>query len=133
MAKAFDRVDHALLSHVLSTIGVSGIELRWFESYLHERSVCTVAKQRNSPFARISYDGPQGSVLGALLFIIYNRSLPSLYLRAVPCLLTILSCTTPARASTTNHPAVVLGMMFLVWTRVRVNGTPPLALPNLTC
>ena len=132
MAKAFDRVDHALLSHVLSTIGVSG-KLRWFESYLHERSVCTVAEQRNSPFARISYDGPQGSVLGALLFIIYNRNLPSLCLRAVPCLLTILSCTTTARAATTNHPAVVLGLMFLVWTRVRVNGTQPSALPNLTC
>ena len=45
MAKAFDRVDHALLSHVLSTLGVSGIELRWFKRYLHERSVCTVVEQ----------------------------------------------------------------------------------------
>ena len=54
MAKAFDRVDHALLSHVLSTLGVSGIELCWFESYLHERSVCTVVEQHKSPFARIS-------------------------------------------------------------------------------
>ena len=39
MAKAFDRVDHALLSHMLSTLGVNGIELHWFESYLHEQSV----------------------------------------------------------------------------------------------
>ena len=77
MAKAFDRVDHALLSHVLSTLGVSGIELCWFESYLHERSVCTVVEQHKSPFARISSGVPQGSVLGPLLFIIYYRRLPS--------------------------------------------------------
>ena len=32
MAKAFDRVDHVLL---LSTLGLSGIELRWFQSCLH--------------------------------------------------------------------------------------------------
>ena len=50
---------------------------------------------------------------------------PALYLRPVPCLLTTLSCTTAAPASTANHPAVVLGMMFLVWTRGRVNGAPP--------
>ena len=77
MTKAFDRVDHALQSHVLSTLGVSGIELRWFESYLHERSVCTVVEQHKSPFARISSGVPQGSVLGPLLFIIYYRRLPS--------------------------------------------------------
>ena len=77
MAKAFDRVDHALLSHVLSTLCVSGIELRWFESYLHERSVFTVVEQHESPFARISSGVPQGSVLGPLLFIVYYRRLPS--------------------------------------------------------
>ena len=73
MAEAFDRVDHALLSHALSTLGVSGIELRWFESYLHERSVCTVVEQHKSPFARISSGVQQGSVLGPLLFIVYYR------------------------------------------------------------
>ena len=77
MAKAFDRVDRALLSHVLSTLGVSGIELRWFESYLHERSVCAVVKHQESPFARISPGVPQGSVLGPLLLIVYYRRLPS--------------------------------------------------------
>ena len=59
---------------------------------------------------------------------------PALYLRAAPCLLTTPSCTTTVPASTANHPAVVLGMIFLVWTRGRVNGAPPLTLPNpLTC
>ena len=77
MAKAFGRVDSALLSHVLSTLGVSGIELRWFESYLHEWSVCTVVEQHKSPFARISSGVPQGSVLGPQLFIVYYRRLPS--------------------------------------------------------
>ena len=55
---------------------------------------------------------------------------PALYLRAAPCLLTTPSCTTTAPASTANHPAVVLGMIFLVWTRGRVNGAPP---NPLTC
>ena len=81
----FDRVDHALLSHVLSTLGVSGIELCWFESYLHERSVCTVVEQHKSPFARISSGVPQGSVLGPLLFIVYYRRLPSINVVSSSC------------------------------------------------
>ena len=35
MARAFDRVDHAILSHSLSIVGVSGLELHWFQSVSH--------------------------------------------------------------------------------------------------
>ena len=75
--KRHETAVHTLLSHVLSTLGVSGIDLRWFESNVHERSVCTVVEQHKSPFARISSGVPQGSVLGPLLFIVYYRRLPS--------------------------------------------------------
>ena len=34
MSKAFDRVDHGLLIQDLHELGISGISLRWFCSYL---------------------------------------------------------------------------------------------------
>ena len=41
VAKAFDRVDHKLLLLKLEAIGVGGVALEWFSSYLSTRQICT--------------------------------------------------------------------------------------------
>ena len=41
VAKAFDRVDHTLLEHTLSAVGMHEKGLCWFFSYLSQLSICT--------------------------------------------------------------------------------------------
>ena len=81
VAKAFDRVDHTLLEHALSTVGVQAKELSWFVSYLNQpfdaASAPASMAQCKSSFKPISSAVPQGSVLGPLLFILYFRDIPS--------------------------------------------------------
>ncbi len=87
VSKAFDRVDHGLLLLKLSSIGLKGTELAWFESYLRDRSICTEVDGSFSDFQPISSGVPQGSVLGPLLFIIYFNDLPSAASSSCSCAL----------------------------------------------
>ena len=71
MCLAFDTIDHQILLRRLhDDIGVRGVCLRWFSSYLQDRcqSVCIAGV--SSPEARLPF-GVQGSVLGPALFVIY--------------------------------------------------------------
>lgn len=80
MSKAFDLVDHDILLQKLEKIGVRGIALQWFESYLQNRKQSVVITKTEKNNIRQAYHSryicnrfgvPQGSVLGPLLFIIY--------------------------------------------------------------
>ena len=75
-AKAFDRVDHTVLLRLLSELGVGGLELRWFCSYLSDRKIQTRVDGVLSSSAKITSGVPQGSVLGPLLFLLYFRKIP---------------------------------------------------------
>jgi hypothetical protein len=87
LTKAYDTFNHKLLLEKLSSYGITGITNLWFKSYLTNRrqrietnqsdsSNVTVNRYRSSCM-EIKQDVPQGSVLGTLLFFLYNK-LPSL-------------------------------------------------------
>ena len=70
-SKAFDRVWHRGLIHKLKKLGITGILLKWFTSYLEDRSQCVVINGKVSEQRKLEAGVPQGSILGPLLFLIY--------------------------------------------------------------
>ena len=73
---AFDTLDHGILLQLLEeSIGISGIALAWFKSYLTGRSQSVFIDGIMSAMIFLLFGVPQGSVLGPLLFCIYILTL----------------------------------------------------------
>ena len=70
-SKAFDMIDHEILLEKLQKYGFENESLKWFHSYLSERSQCVEYGGHRSSFLPLDKGVPQGSVLGPLLFLIY--------------------------------------------------------------
>ena len=71
LKKAFDTVDHDILSYKLEHYGIRGIVNSWFCSYLKNRRQTTQVGPYISKTEINSCGVPQGSVLGPLLFLLY--------------------------------------------------------------
>ena len=72
----FDRVDYGLLIQDLHELGISGIYLRWFCSYLSSRFQRVTTPTATADTVHCARGVPRG-VLGPLLFCIYIRDVPA--------------------------------------------------------
>ena len=76
LSAAFDTIDQEkLLSILREEIGIDGTALKWFESFIKDRTQRVKIRDSYSETGRLIYGEPQGSVLGPPLFNIYIRSL----------------------------------------------------------
>ena len=71
LSKAFDTVDHQILIKVLEYYRIAGNDLRWFEKYLKDRKGFIFLEYNSTKKATVTWDVPQGSMLGPLLFLLY--------------------------------------------------------------
>ena len=70
-AKAFDTVDHEILTKKLEHYGIRGVVNEWFVSYLSNKFQTVKINGKLSNKELITCGVPQGSILGPVLFLIY--------------------------------------------------------------
>ena len=69
--KCFDSIDHTLLLKKLELYGIVNDEIRWFKSYLSNRSQVVKCHGNVSNEKVVNVGVPQGSVLGPILFLVF--------------------------------------------------------------
>ena len=75
-SKTFDKVNHLKLLYKLQVHGVQGKTLGWIKSFLIGRTQFVVLDGDTSTKLQVSSEAPQGSVFGAILFLLYINDLP---------------------------------------------------------
>ena len=78
LKKAFDTVNHTILLNKLEHCGIRGSCLKWFTSYLSNRSQYVSINNTISDTKHITCGVTQGLVLGSLLFLLYINDLPNI-------------------------------------------------------
>jgi Reverse transcriptase (RNA-dependent DNA polymerase) len=77
LKKAFDVVPHSILLKKLKKLGIGGVALRWFTSYLEGRSQKVEIEGQLSDVELLKISILQGSILGPILFLCFINDLPN--------------------------------------------------------
>ena len=68
LSSAFDTLNHQLIIRRLEIIGLAGTALKWFSSFLSDRTFEIKINNTRSKICQLKYGVPQGSVLGPIIF-----------------------------------------------------------------
>ena len=80
LSAAFDLVVHKILiQRMREELGISGVALNWFSSYLHARTQSVAVGTGVSKPVELETGVPQGLVLDPLLFLIYVLPLKRIF------------------------------------------------------
>ena len=75
--KAFDSINYKIfLDKMCALFDISGIQLKWFESYLSNREQLCKKNDKLSTPKRIKCGVSQRSILGPLFFLLYINDMP---------------------------------------------------------
>ena len=91
LSKAFDTIPHNVLFVKLEKYGIRGVCLDWFKSYLTGRQMRVKCVSESGRVEYLDYlpvevGTPQGSILGPLIFLVFNNDL-HLHLSFSNCIL----------------------------------------------
>ena len=100
-SKAFDCVNHNILTNKLQYYGIRGTPLEWFKSYLNNRNQRVRVDKTVSSCKPIECGVPQGSVLGPILFLLFINDIASLDISGKICLFADDTCFTWSSPDTT--------------------------------
>jgi hypothetical protein len=77
LSAAFDTIDKEQLLPKMRKIGITGVALKWFESYMTGGCQSVKWLDSRSPFIEVVYGVRQGSILGPVLYLLHVADMPA--------------------------------------------------------